>query len=131
MDEFKDHATAVIADVDCTADGQSLCSTHGVRGYPSIKYGDPGDLKDYNGARSFDELKKFASENLGPTCGPEHLDLCDEATKAKVEKFMAMTEDRLEGKIRNAIRVVEEEVPIMKKVMAHLKKKSDGKGGEL
>merc|ERR1719440_2073557 len=101
MDEFKDSPTAVIADVDCTADGQSLCEQHEVQGYPTIKYGDPGDLKDYNGGRSLDDLRKFAQENLGPTCGPENLDLCDEAKKTKIVKFMDMSLDRLKAKITN------------------------------
>jgi len=111
-----------VVDVDCTADGKETCQKHGVEGYPTIKYGDAGDLKDYQGGRDFDSLKKFADENLGPSCGPAHLDLCSEEVKAKIEKFMAMTADRLEGKIRNAQRIVEEEVPIMKKALAHLKK---------
>ena len=42
--------------------------------------------------------------------------------KKKIEGYLAMSADRLEGKIRNSIRIVEEEVPIMKKVMAHMKK---------
>merc|ERR1712048_1004697 len=117
-DDYKDSPSSLIADVDCTAGGSDLCSKHDVGGYPSIKYGDPGDLKDYNGGRSYDDLKKFADENLGPTCGPNNMDLCDEGTKTKIEGYMKMSVDRLEGKIRNAFRVVEEEVPIMKKVLA-------------
>mmetsp|Transcript_66252 Transcript_66252/g.193893 ORF Transcript_66252/g.193893 Transcript_66252/m.193893 type:complete len:128 (+) Transcript_66252:246-629(+) len=119
MDEFKDSPTSVIADVDCTTDGKELCEKHGVKGYPTIKYGDPSDLKDYQGGRSFDDLKKFAEENLGPSCGPTNLDLCSDEVKAKMQGFMKMTADRLEGKVRNALKVVAEEVPLMKKVLAH------------
>lgn len=129
MDDFKDSPTSLVADVDCTTDGKDLCEKHGVKGYPSIKYGDPGDLKDYSGARDYAGLKKFADENLGPTCGPGNMDLCDASTKTKIEGFLKMSADRLQGKIRNAIRVVEEEVPIMKKVLAHLNK--DNKNAEL
>mmetsp|Transcript_91576 Transcript_91576/g.285432 ORF Transcript_91576/g.285432 Transcript_91576/m.285432 type:complete len:131 (+) Transcript_91576:54-446(+) len=113
--------TALIADVDCTAEGKDLCEKHGVRGYPTIKYGDPGDLKDYQGGRTYDDLKKFADENLGPTCGPTNLDLCSAESKAKLEGFMKMTADRLEGKVRNAQKVLAEDVPIMKKVLASKK----------
>ena len=67
-------------------------------------------------------MKKFAEENLGPTCGPANMDLCSAEMKKKIEGYLAMTPDRLEGKIRNAIRIVDEEVPIMKKVAAHQKK---------
>jgi len=122
MDEFKGNPSALVADVDCTAEGKELCSTHGVRGYPTIKWGDAGDMQDYNGGRSFDDLKKFAEENLGPQCGPTNLDICSEDVKKKLEVFMKMSEERLTGKIRNALRVVEEEVPLMKKVLAHVNK---------
>ena len=122
MEEFKDSPTSLVADVDCTAEGKPLCETHGVQGFPTIKYGDVGDLQDYKGGRDFEGLKKFAEENLGPTCGPNNLDLCEADVKKKIEGYMTMSADRLEGKIRNAIRVYEEEVPVMKKVAAHSKK---------
>merc|ERR1711879_1078278 len=117
IDDFKGSPSSLVADVDCTAEGKELCEKHGVRGYPTIKYGDPGDLKDYSGGRSYEDLKKFADENLGPTCGPDNLDLCDDDVKAKIETFMKMSASRLEGKIRNAERVVKEDVPLMKKVL--------------
>mmetsp|Transcript_132198 Transcript_132198/g.229912 ORF Transcript_132198/g.229912 Transcript_132198/m.229912 type:complete len:128 (+) Transcript_132198:258-641(+) len=126
MDDFKDSPTSLVADVDCTAaEGKELCQTHGVRGYPTIKYGDPGDMKDYNGGRSYEDLKKFADENLGPSCGPANLELCSDEVKPKVEKYMKMSKDKLEGKIRMAFKTVEEEVPLMKKVLASLKGKEE------
>merc|ERR1712232_449980 len=94
------------------------CETHEVKGFPTIKYGDPTDLKDYQGARSYDELKKFAEENLGPSCGPEHMDLCSAEVKAKLEGYLKMSADRLTGKIRNFQRILAEDVPLMRKVLA-------------
>merc|ERR1719271_1817311 len=102
MGEFSGNPSALVADVDCTTEGQSLCEKTGVQGYPTIKYGDPGDLKDYEGGRSYEDLEKFAEENLGPTCGPANLDLCDAKKKKKVEEYMAMSLDKLEGKMRKA-----------------------------
>merc|ERR1711862_337774 len=99
-----------------------LCETHGIEGFPTIKYGDPSDLKDYEGGRDFDSLKKFASENLGPQCGPDHMDLCGEEMKKKINDYLAMSVDRMEGKIRNAQKLLDEEAPIMKKVIGYLKK---------
>jgi len=122
MDDFKDSPTALVADVDCTTEGEPLCSKHGVSGYPSIKWGDPGDLKDYEGGRSYEDFKKFAEENLGPTCGPgENLGLCDDATRKKIETYTAMSTGKLEGKVRKAEKDYEVEMPIMKKVVAYLK----------
>lgn len=105
--EFKDSKTALVADVDCTADGKALCDQVGVRGYPTIKYGDPNDLQDYKGGRDFDALKKFAEENLGPTCGPANLDLCDDAKKADIEKFSAMSDSALADAIKEKTETME------------------------
>jgi len=95
MAEYKDSATVLIGDVDCTAEGKPLCGEHGVRGFPTIKHGDPADLQDYKGGRDVDSLKKFASENLGPTCGPGNLDLCDADKKAQIDGFLAMAPEAL------------------------------------
>jgi len=127
MEEFAGSDTRAVVDVDCTADGKSLCEKFSVGGYPTLKYGDPADMQDYNGGRTFDEMKTFVEESLGPACGPGNLDLCDEKKRKSLETFMKMTEDRLEGKMRNAVRVVEEDVPLMKKVIAHLKASGDAK----
>jgi hypothetical protein len=102
MDEFKDSKTALVADVDCTAAGKDLCATHGVRGYPTIKHGSPDALEDYNGGRTFDDMKTFADENLGPSCGPSTLDLCDAEKKATIEKFMKMSAGKIDGKVKKA-----------------------------
>jgi len=118
-EEFKDSKTAVIADVDCTAGGKDLCSTHGVRGYPSIKYGDPNALEDYKGGRDFDALKKFAEENLGPTCGPANLDLCDADKKAQIEKFSAMSAADLQA-------AVDEKVAAQEKLETEFKEFVEG-----
>jgi len=99
MNEYKDSKTALVADVDCTAGGKSLCEKHSVQGYPTIKWGEPTDLKDYDGGRDLDSLKKFASENLGPTCGPDNLDLCDETDKKFIAKFKKWDIDELEMEI--------------------------------
>jgi len=107
MAEFKDSKTALVADVDCTAGGQSLCNEVGVRGYPSIKHGDPNNLEDYKGGRDFASLKKFAEENLGPTCGPANLDLCDAAKKADIEKFSKMSASELDAAIKEKDQTIE------------------------
>merc|ERR1712232_1001668 len=63
-------------------------------------YGDPNNLEDYKGGRDFDSLKKFADENLGPSCGPANLDLCDAEKKAQIEKFMAMDQADLAKQVK-------------------------------
>merc|ERR1711920_75509 len=95
--EYKDSTTIGVYDVDCTAGGKAKCDEVGVRGYPTIKYGDPDDLQDYKGGRSFADLKKF-TEGLGPQCGPANLDLCDAEKKTKIEEFTMLSADDREKK---------------------------------
>jgi len=99
MGEFKDSSTILVADVDCTADGKSLCDEVGVRGYPTIKHGDPSDLQDYKGGRTFDDLKKFA-DGLGPTCSPANLDICDEDKKKQIAEFTQLGAEKRQAKIK-------------------------------
>jgi len=95
MEAFKGSATQLVADVDCTAAGKPLCDSAGVRGYPTIKYGDPADLQDYQGGRDFDSLNKFA-QDLKPMCSPTNIDLCDDAKKAEITKFQGMPDAELD-----------------------------------
>jgi hypothetical protein len=99
MAGFKDSSSILIADVDCTAGGKSLCDTSGVRGFPTIKYGDPGDLQDYKGGRDFAALKKFA-DGLGPTCSPANIDLCDDAKKVQIAEFTNMGAEKRDVMIK-------------------------------
>jgi len=99
MKSYKDSKTVLIADVDCTTEGKPLCETHGVQGFPTIKYGDPSDLQDYEGGRDLKSLKKFAKENLKPVCGPTNIDLCDDEKKAKIEELMKKSDEDLDKEI--------------------------------
>merc|ERR1712194_311390 len=119
--EFKGSASALVGDVDCTESGKDLCEKHGVQGFPTIKSGDPNDLQAYEGGRDFASLKKFAEENLGPQCDPDHMDLCDDKKKKSIEKYMAMSAADLEAKIAKAKKTVEEDMPHMTKAMAWAK----------
>jgi len=91
--------TSLIADVDCTSDGKPLCEANGVQGFPTIKWGDPSGLEDYQGGRDYEALKKFAKENLKPMCSPTNLDLCDADKKAEIEKLQAMSKEDLQKQV--------------------------------
>lgn len=115
--DFEGSATQLVADVDCTAGGEPLCNDHGIQGFPTLKWGDPSDLQDYNGGRSYEDLKKFADENLKPLCSVKNIDLCDDEKKAQIEKYQGMSVDDLkaevekeEGKIEDAEATFEAEV---------------------
>jgi len=92
--------TSLIADVDCTSDGgKAVCERVGVRGYPTIKWGDPSALEDYSGGRDYDALKKWSKENLKPMCSPTNIDLCDEAKKKEIADLQSMPAKELTAKI--------------------------------
>lgn len=100
-------ATKLVADVDCTAEGKPICDANGVKGFPTLKYGDPNDLQDYSGGRDAKALAKFASE-LKPQCSPANIDLCDAAKKADIEKYTAIAGAELDGLIEAEDKKVEE-----------------------
>jgi len=99
MDEYKDSETQLIADADCTADGKPICDSNGVKGFPTLKYGDPSDLQDYQGGRTYDAMKKFIDEELKPTCSPANLDLCDDDKKKEIETLNGLDDAALDAKI--------------------------------
>merc|ERR1719362_2726991 len=99
MAQWTDKPGVLIADVDCTSDGKQTCETHGVQGFPTIKWGDPSALEDYEGGRSFDDLDSFAKENLKPMCSPKNIDLCDAEKKQQIEGYMKMDASALDAEI--------------------------------
>jgi len=106
-EEFSDHKTTGVFDVDCTAEGKPLCDGNGVRGFPTIKYGDPNNLEDYQGGREYDDLKKFA-DGLKPSCSPAQRDLCDEEQLAQIDKYTEMGKDAIESFIADGEKAIED-----------------------
>jgi len=115
--------SALIADVDCTAAGKPLCEKVGVKGYPTLKWGDPNSLEDYSGGRSFADLKKFAKEKLKPICSPTNLDLCDDEKKAEITKFMEMDDAELDKMIEEKEKLLEEAEETFKSEVDKLQKR--------
>ncbi|KAL3902778.1 MAG: hypothetical protein SGILL_010699 [Bacillariaceae sp.] len=102
MDEMNTSEGKLVADVDCTSEGgKPLCEANGVRGYPTLKWGDPASLEDYPGARDYGSLKKFAEEQLKPICSPSNIDLCNDDQKAEINKFLALGVEGLEKEVES------------------------------
>jgi hypothetical protein len=94
MTEYDGHDSILIGDVDCTAEGKDLCGKVGVKGYPTIKWGDASDLQAYEGGRDLASLKKHAA-GLTPQCSATNFDLCSVEQKTEIRKFMHMDGDEL------------------------------------
>mmetsp|Transcript_15084 Transcript_15084/g.17074 ORF Transcript_15084/g.17074 Transcript_15084/m.17074 type:complete len:162 (-) Transcript_15084:264-749(-) len=107
MKEYEGNDKILVADVDCTAAGKPLCDSNGVKGFPTIKYGDANALEDYSGGRDFNSLSSFAGE-LKPVCSPANLENCDEEGKAQIEKYSALSEDELKSAIEEAEKKIQD-----------------------
>jgi protein disulfide-isomerase-like protein len=131
MGEFENHATVLVADVDCTAAGKPLCDSNGVQGFPTLKYGDPSALDDYKEGRDFASLQTFA-KGLKPSCSPSNIDLCDEAGKAEIEKVMALSDAEIQTFIddktkegQDADKLFQDEVAKLQATYQQLQKDKD------
>lgn len=128
--EFEGNDAVVIGDVDCTADkNKALCSKYGVKGYPTIKYftGSTDPLGDaYEGGRTYADLKKFASESLGPSCGPDNMDLCSEEQAAEIKKFQDMDGAELQAIIDAKTKAMEKAEKFFKDEVSKLQKSYEG-----
>jgi len=65
-EEFAGNKAVIVGDVDCTVE-RDLCSTYGVRGFPTLKWFNKGEPEQepYRGGRDLAALKKYVSENIG------------------------------------------------------------------
>jgi len=124
--EFDGSGDRLVGHVDCTAGGKPLCDSNGVQGFPTLKYGDPNNLEDYQGGRDFDVLKKFVEESLGPSCGPANIDLCDDAQKAEIEKYQAMSAEEVDAAIKEAEKGLSDAETIFKAEVEKLQKTYEG-----
>ncbi len=100
MTDYQDSETVLIADVDCIGDGKKLCEKVGVKGFPTIKYGDPSALEDYKGGRDLDALKSFAGD-LKPLCNVATHDNCDEEQTKVVAELKELSVEDLESKVKD------------------------------
>lgn len=90
--EYAD-SSVLIGDVDCTAEGESLCEKFEVRGYPTIKYFKDGDEngEDYQGGRDYASLKKLVEDELEVKCNVNDPSECSEKERGYIEKMKVKT----------------------------------------
>lgn len=110
--EYDGSSSVVIADVDCTVE-QDLCSTHGVKGYPTIKYFKDGAKKgeDYSGGRDFSSLKSFVKDTLEVACEIGDQEGCTDKEKDFIVKvqgrgteYFQKQKTRLEGMTKKSMK---------------------------
>lgn len=120
-DQWADSKVGLIAEVDCTTDGKPLCDANGVKGFPTLKWGDPASLEEYSGGgRDFSSMEKFANENLKPVCSVTNFELCSDEKKEQITKFQAMSASDLEAAIKTEEGKMEEAEEAFKKAVEEL-----------
>mmetsp|Transcript_25790 Transcript_25790/g.61180 ORF Transcript_25790/g.61180 Transcript_25790/m.61180 type:complete len:139 (-) Transcript_25790:209-625(-) len=94
--EYEASSSVAIGDCDCTQH-QSVCSKHGVSGYPTIKYWNAGDKegKKYSGGRSISDLKKFVEDNLEVKCDVKDPKGCTEKESKYIDTMSAKDKDAI------------------------------------
>lgn len=119
---FADTPNVLIGDLDCAGGAQQTCGSYGVQGYPSIKVVKDGKSEDFNGARSFDALKREVETKLNPrpACSLESKDACSKEDRAILEESEKMSKAERVAKIKE----VEAEIKASKVQAAELEKKA-------
>mmetsp|Transcript_66816 Transcript_66816/g.134177 ORF Transcript_66816/g.134177 Transcript_66816/m.134177 type:complete len:157 (-) Transcript_66816:141-611(-) len=114
--------TMTVGEVDCSRDGKDLCDQFGVKGYPTLMYGDPSDLKVYRGQRSYDSFMNFTAQNLVAECSPHSnfYNICSAKQRALLSKYGKMSIEELDAAIAEATSAMEVDVPIMHQVIEYL-----------
>jgi thioredoxin-like negative regulator of GroEL len=96
-DDWKEDKVGLIAEVDCTEEAD-LCEEYNIQGFPTLMYGDPSSLEQYEGSRSYDELSEFAKEHLGKAyCSVFNLDACEPAERSVIEELQKKSREDLEA----------------------------------
>merc|ERR1711862_414698 len=72
---------------------------------------------------NFEDLSKFAKENLKPMCSPNKVELCDEEKKLEIEKFMKMSDRDLKGLIDDEEKKLDKAEEIFKEEVQKLQER--------
>ena len=121
MQDFEESDTILVADVDCIEAGKSLCDKVGVKGFPTIKYGNPDDLQDYKGSRDHEELVKFA-ETLKPGCIVDTLENCSEEEQNVIAELKEKSKEELDALVLSEAKESEQAQTEFKEAVERLQK---------
>ncbi len=102
-------SSKLIAEVDCTdPKSEALCQENGVQGFPSLKYGDPSSLADYQGGRDFQSMHGFVLSDVKVSCSPFNVDLCSDEEKKMIGDVMELDDEEIAKKVEEAESLMKE-----------------------
>mmetsp|Transcript_15349 Transcript_15349/g.30205 ORF Transcript_15349/g.30205 Transcript_15349/m.30205 type:complete len:154 (+) Transcript_15349:137-598(+) len=129
--DFKGSPVSLIGSVDCTnKESEQLCARFDVQGYPFFMWGRDGNLQIHEeGGNSYHQMKTWADENLGGSCGPgEQLPYCSDADKKSYQAYSQKSTAELEDKIQRIENVYESELKTLRMVASWKKYNEDNAG---
>ena len=98
VEKHADSNALFVAEVDCTAEGKSLCTAEGVRGFPTVKHGALGNLEKYSGGRTIEALAKFA-DSIAPSCSAINRELCTEGENVLLDELLKLDASSVQKEI--------------------------------
>eukprot|EP00428_Durinskia_dybowskii_P038450 CAMPEP_0170264362 /NCGR_PEP_ID=MMETSP0116_2-20130129/32075_1 /TAXON_ID=400756 /ORGANISM="Durinskia baltica, Strain CSIRO CS-38" /LENGTH=345 /DNA_ID=CAMNT_0010515453 /DNA_START=65 /DNA_END=1102 /DNA_ORIENTATION=- len=119
---YADTPNVVIGSLDCAGAAQGTCGQHGVQGYPTLKLIVNGRTTEYNGARSYDAMKREVESKLNPrpACSLESKDACSKEDREILEMSEKMSKAERSAKLKE----VEKEIKDARQQAADLEKKA-------
>lgn len=119
--DYQDSEAILVAAVDCSAGGRSLCAQVGIDSYPTFKYknGDEDELKEYEIHRkpTYKQLKAFVNRQFG--CGPSSPETCTGNQKALLDQLMSMDREDLSARFKFAKKTKSIDLALISKVIKH------------
>lgn len=100
-EEWDGNEVGLVAEVDCSSKlGKIFCEYMDIKSFPTLMYGHPNSMEEYEGGRTYQELSEFAKENLVPQCTPTDLDRCDAVTRELIEQYLAKSKQELMAMVK-------------------------------
>ncbi|EKX39937.1 hypothetical protein GUITHDRAFT_143103 [Guillardia theta CCMP2712] len=90
---YSDSDVMKIGQVDCTSEtGKGICERHGVHGYPTLKYKQPGGMWSmYMSGRGKEQLASFVEDEILPKCSLENKARCSKKDQNFMERIQTMS----------------------------------------
>mmetsp|Transcript_9932 Transcript_9932/g.12586 ORF Transcript_9932/g.12586 Transcript_9932/m.12586 type:complete len:218 (+) Transcript_9932:43-696(+) len=116
----------IIAEVDCTNDiNNSLCSSHGIQSFPTLKYGNPSSLSDYDGGRDYASMKDFV-QTIKVPCSLLNLEKCSKEEKMSIEEIKKMSDEEIAKEIQAVESILAKEDERLQGLTMKLQEKFEG-----
>jgi len=122
-EKYANSDKVIIADVDCTAAGEPLCTKFGVEGFPTLKIFNPPDQEgeNYEGGREEADFEA-AIAAMAPACSVATPDHCTAEQKAALDEVLKMSEYDRSTELANLVMEVKQATDAHDKLVEDLQR---------